>query len=199
MLARIPKVIVPFSFHATLTLPIAIAVASMPTREPKMKDTPLPHDSSHDFDFLHGKWTMHNRRLVKRLADSHDWVEFAAASDCRPLPGGLGNQDVYRTDYWPDFVGLSLRIYNPQTRQWSISWVDNHNAPGVWQPAQVGVFSKAVGIFDAADSFNGKPVVVRFIWKKFDKEHARWEQAFSPDNGKTWETNWTMDLTRATD
>jgi len=164
-----------------------------------MNDANLPHDPSHDFDFLYGKWAMHNRRLVRRLTDSHDWVEFAATSDCRPLPGGLGNEDVYRTDYWPNFVGLSLRIYNPQTHLWSISWVDNHNAPGVLQPPQVGAFSKDVGFFDAADSFNGKPIVVRFIWKKLDNDHARWEQAFSPDNGKTWETNWTMDLTRATD
>ena len=162
-----------------------------------MNDANLQRDPLHDFDFLHGKWRAYNKRLVKRLADSHEWAEFEANIDCRPLPGGLGNEDVYRTDFWSNFVGLSLRIFNPSTRKWSISWVDNHNAPGVWQPAQVVAFSKDVGIFDAADNFNGKPIVVRFIWEKLDKDHARWEQAFSPDNGKTWETNWTMDLTRA--
>ena len=162
-----------------------------------MSDATPQRDPSHDFDFLHGKWHARNRRLVKRLAGSSDWTEFDSTIDCRPLPGRLGNEDVYRTEYWPDFVGLSLRIFNPKTRQWSISWVDNHNAPGVLQPPQVGAFSNDVGIFDATDSFEAKPIVVRFIWKKLDKDHARWEQAFSPDNGKTWETNWTMDLTRA--
>jgi len=199
MQTLIPKLVVPFSFLATLMVPMTIAVASTSIGEPKMNDASLPHDPSHDFDFLYGKWTMHNRRLLKRLAGSRDWVEFDATSDCHPLPGGLGNEDVYRTDYWPNFVGLSLRIFNPKTRQWSISWVDNHNTPGVLQPPQIGTFSNDVGIFDAADMFNGKPVVVRFIWKKFDNDHARWEQAFSPDNGKTWETNWIMDLTRITD
>ncbi len=161
-----------------------------------MNDANLQRDPLHDFDFLHGKWRAYNKRLVKRLADSHEWAEFEASIDCRPLPGGLGNEDVYRTDYWPNFVGLSLRIYNPQIRLWSISWVDNHNAAGVLQQPVTGSFTDGVGIFDGLDQFNGKPIMVRFTWKAFDKNRARWEQAFSPDNNKTWETNWTMDLAR---
>ena len=153
-------------------------------------------DQSHAFDFLYGKWTMHNRRLVQRLADSHEWVEFPSTVDCRPLPNGMGNEDVYRTEYWPNFVGLTFRFYNPDNKQWSLYWIDNRNMPGVLQVPVVGSFTDGVGIFEGPDEFNGQPILVRYTWVVLDAEHARWEQAFSPDAGKNWETNWSMDFTR---
>jgi hypothetical protein len=153
-------------------------------------------DGARDFDFLHGNWAMHNLRLVKRLADSREWVEFASTNECQPLPGGLGNQDIYRTDYWPDFVGMTFRFYNPVSKQWSIYWADNRGEPGVLQRPVVGAFDNGVGIFEGDDSFNGAVIRVRFTWTVIGETKARWEQAFSPDEGKTWETNWYMDFTR---
>jgi hypothetical protein len=41
-----------------------------------LKITASPNSSPNDFDFLVGKWKMHNRHLDKRLADCHDWTEF---------------------------------------------------------------------------------------------------------------------------
>ena len=156
-------------------------------------------EGADDFNFLHGKWRVKNRRLVKWMQGSDEWVAFEARTETRPLPGGLGNQEIYRSEIKPGFVGIGLRVFNPDTRQWSLYWVDNRNAPGVLQPPVTGAFEHGVGIFEGADQFQGKPILARFTWKPQDRNNARWEQAFSADGGKTWETNWTMDFTRLAD
>jgi hypothetical protein len=61
----------------------------------------------------------------------------------------------------------------------------------------VGGFEGSRGEFYADDAHEGTPVRCRFIWTVIDQDTARWEQAFSVDDERTWETNWTMDLTRA--
>jgi hypothetical protein len=51
-----------------------------------------------------------------------------------------------------------------------------------------------VGTFLGDITFNGKPTKTRFIWSKMTGISAHWEQAFSADGGKTWETNWYADF-----
>ncbi|MBS0432894.1 MAG: hypothetical protein JSS21_10905 [Proteobacteria bacterium] len=150
----------------------------------------------HDFDFLLGHWNVHNRRLKQRLADSHDWVEFAAKDSFAELPGGLGTEEHYSTDFWKGYAALGLHLYDPQHRAWTLYWADNRNAPGTLQTLAKGAFVDGVGVFCAPDRFNGKPITVRILWQRIDARHARWEQAFSTDRGASWETNWTMDFTR---
>ncbi|MGD8379463.1 MAG: hypothetical protein PVI56_07620 [Gammaproteobacteria bacterium] len=157
------------------------------------------HDPAHDFDFFYGRWQIHNRRLAKRLQGSHDWIEFEATDDCQPLAGGIGNHDTYRTSHWPHFVGVTLRLYNPAKRQWALYWVDNAQHPGVLQPPVVGGFHGKTGLFYGKDTYAGQAVTVRFTWSITGPDSAHWEQAFSTDGGKTWETNWVMDMTRLTD
>jgi hypothetical protein len=53
-----------------------------------------------------------------------------------------------------------------------------------------------VGTFYADNTFNAKPIRVRFVWSHITAKSCRWEQAFSPDGGTTWEANWVMDFTR---
>jgi hypothetical protein len=151
-------------------------------------------DGSHDFDFQTGRWRVHNERLVKRLQGSSEWDTFEATLTARLLPGGLGNIDEYRTEYWPGFVGLSLRIYDRRTGQWSIYWASNQI--GTLEPPVVGSFASGVGVFDGRQELDGRPIVVRFTWSGITGTSARWEQAFSPDEGRTWEKNWIMVLTR---
>jgi hypothetical protein len=52
--------------------------------------------------------------------------------------------------------------------------------------------------FDFYDQelLRGRAIYSRFIWTHDGGNHARWEQAFSDDGAKTWETNWTVDFTR---
>ena len=153
------------------------------------------HDGSRDFDFLLGHWHVHNRQLRHRLQGSDEWREFDATQSVQLILGGLGNLDEMETDLQGTrFIGLSLRLYNPETKLWSIYWVDNRSAE--LQPPVVGSFRDGVGLFSGADICNGQPVIARFIWSEITDNSARWEQAFSPDAGQTWETNWIMTFQR---
>jgi hypothetical protein len=151
-------------------------------------------DGAHDFDFQAGRWRIHNERLAKRLSGCTEWDTFEATVTARLLPGGLGNIDEYRTEYWPGFVGLSLRIYDRRSGKWSIYWASNQI--GTLEPPVVGSFLNGVGVFEGRQEFEGRPIVVRFTWSGITRTSARWEQAFSPDDGRTWEKNWVMAHTR---
>ena len=59
-----------------------------------------------------------------------------------------------------------------------------------------GRFSDGRGRFYGEETFQGRPIRVRFIWTPMTPTTCRWEQAFSEDDGKTWETNWIMSFTR---
>ena len=101
--------------------------------------------------------------------------------------------DFWRTNYWKDFVGVTIRTYDPKTGLWRLYWVDNRFSGGVMEPPVVGKFNGNVGVFEGSDTYNGRPIIVRFTWTvnpKGSKVVAKWNQAFSTDGGKTWETNW---------
>jgi hypothetical protein len=156
-----------------------------------------------DFDFWMGHWRIRNRRLRERLKGSTEWDEFEATGVTRPLLGGLGNEDEFHTAYWPGFIGMTFRFFNPETRQWAIYWADNKR--GTLEPPVFGSFSGSfsgetgtgkTGHFYGDDTFEGRPIRVRFIWRHEGTRTAQWEQAFSTDGGATWETNWVMDMTR---
>ena len=150
--------------------------------------------SEHDFDFLTGKWTMHNKRLKERLKNSHDWVEFESSSDnLGPILNGIGNIDFYRTMYGAvgnkPYEGLTVRLFDPKTRLWSLYWVASDK--GVMDPPVVGSFEGNIGFFYTRDTYNGIPIIMAFRWDKTDPNNPIWSQAFSTDNGKTWEMNFT--------
>jgi len=162
-------------------------------------DLTLPTDSVaglHDFDFLFGRWRVHNQRLRQRLAGCQDWQPFDAIIDCRPILGGAGNIDEFVTDeFGPGvFIGASLRLYEAATQRWRIYWASNRS--GVLDPAVVGCFTDGIGRFEGDDRHEGVPVRVRFTWNVDGPDRASWEQAFSADAGNSWETNWRMQLTR---
>lgn len=150
-----------------------------------------------DFDFLFGSWTIRNRFLDGRLRGSTTWIEFDARSEVQPLLDGLGNLDRYTAARDGSTIeGLTLRLFNPVTGDWSIYWADTVRA-GVLQPPMVGRFVDGVGLFFGDEELDGKPVRCRFVWTAgAGGGSPRWEQAFSEDGGNTWETNWIMTFTR---
>jgi hypothetical protein len=153
-------------------------------------------DGRGDFDFLFGKWKIRNSRLARRLDGNDEWQEFEATLEAGPTLGGLGNIDHYRANF-PDgkpFEGMTLRIFNPATRLWSIYWADDRRV--VLDPPVIGRFRENEGEFLGDDLFEGKPIRVFYHWKVVDRDTAHWDQAFSADGGKTWETNWRMELIR---
>ena len=157
-----------------------------------LNETGMPAGGARDFDFLMGRWTVHNRKLKARLQGSDEWLEFPATNVARPLLGGLGNEDEFRTE--DGFIGMSLRFYDPAAQRWAIHWVDNRR--GTLEPAVYGAFTDGVGHFEGSDTFEGRPIRVRFLWSGTRTPTPRWEQAFSEDGGRTWETNWVMDFSR---
>ena len=159
-----------------------------------MTDATTDRDGAHHFDFQTGQWRIHNERLKERLKGCTEWETFEATNRAGLLPGGLGNMDHFFTEHWPGFVGMSLRIYNRQTGKWSIYWASNRI--GTLEPPVVGSFVNGVGVFEGRQELDGRPIVVRFTWSNITKTSARWEQDFSPDDGRTWEKNWIMVHTR---
>lgn len=151
----------------------------------------------HDFDFLTGSWRVTHRRLRHRWVGSDDWDEFEGSSWCEPRLGGLANVDQVDCPS-RGFSGLTLRVFEPSTSQWSIWWVNS--SAGRLEPPVVGGFGGAagpgtIGHFEGPDTDDDRPITVRFTWSVIDADRARWQQAFSSD-GSTWETNWTMDFVR---
>lgn len=165
--------------------------------------TPPLGDAS-DFDFLMGPWRIRNTRLLKRLAGCTDWETFDATGTARPLSGGIGNCDDFIPVTWnAGYVGMALRLFNPEARRWSIYWLDNvtgglDTATGLLKlPVMGGFAGTDQGLFTGQDSFEGRPVRVQFRWTRNLKTGTpRWEQAFSDDEGRTWETNWVMEFSR---
>jgi hypothetical protein len=154
--------------------------------------------SATDFDFWFGSWEVRNRWLTRRLAGSDDWEEFPATVIARPLLDGVGNEDEFRTDHDGGFVGMSFRFFDPERRRWSIYWADSRR-PGELDPPVFGTFSGDLGVFEGEDIHRGRPILVRFTWSGVTTPTPRWEQAFSDDGGRMWETNWVMDFARAGD
>jgi hypothetical protein len=150
-----------------------------------------------DFDFLIGDWIVQHRRLKERLTGSQEWVVFEGTTSVRKILGGIGNADDNVIGLPGDsYRALSLRTFDAQKGRWSIWWLDGRH-PGQLDVPVVGVFEDGVGTFYAEDTLDGRPIRVRFRWTETGTNAPVWEQAFSPDGGESWETNWTMHFTRA--
>jgi hypothetical protein len=150
-------------------------------------------DGQHDFDFQFGCWKVHNRRLLHPLTGSNEWVEFDGTVVARPVWGGRANMDEFEADAPSGHIeGMTVRTYNAKAHEWSIYWA-NQRTGVVSLPATVGKFNDhGIGEFYDQEEFNGRTIFVRFIWTVQSAEQTRWEQAFSIDGGKTWETNWII-------
>jgi hypothetical protein len=103
----------------------------------------------------------------------------------------LGNIDHFATDVNnAPFEGFTLRLFDTAKRLWSIYWSDSNS--GTLDVPQVGYFENNIGYFYAKDIFAARKIIVAFKWDKSDPDHPAWSQAFSADEGKTWEWNWYM-------
>lgn len=151
--------------------------------------------SKHDFDFYEGKWKLRNKKLKTRLDNCSEWIEFESTQEMYRVLNGIGNIDNYLAvvDGLP-FEGMSVRLFNPKTKLWSIYWADS--SEGILQPAVLGSFENDFGHFFTKDTFNGRDILVVFRWDITDKKNPIWSQAFSTDNGESWEWNWYMYFSR---
>jgi hypothetical protein len=155
-------------------------------------------DGQHDFDFLVGSWKFHLKRLSRRLAGSSEWVEFDGTTVCRKVLDGraeVEEMNVESLDKHVRIQGMALRLYNPNSHQWSIYWASA--ADGALEPTpMVGQFNNGRGEFYNQQMYEGRAIYARFVWSDVTTNSPHFEQAFSVDGGKTWETNWITDQTR---
>ena len=159
---------------------------------------PADRDGQHDFDFEIGTWKTHLRRLLHPLTGSTTWVEYEGTTVVRKVWDGRANIVELEAD-GPQghFEGLSLRLYRPQSHQWSLNFANSSD--GILGEPTVGEFNNGRGEFYDQETVNGRAVYVRFVISDITANSCHFEQAFSIDGGKTWEVNWTADDTRVKD
>ncbi len=149
----------------------------------------------HDFDFLFGTYKYHLKRLVHPLTGSTTWVEAGGTSVGYKIWDGRADLTATAADgSGGALMGLTLRTFNPQTHQWYLYWANSKD--GVIAVPQIGEFKNGVGEMYAADTLNGRAILVRFAWTKTTANSPHFEQAFSAEGGKTWEVNWISELSR---
>jgi hypothetical protein len=173
---------------------LAVTILAFPAA---MTAQSLP-DGQHDFDFEFGRWHVHLERLVDPLTHSTRWIALEGTSVVRPVWNGLANIGELEVDGPGGHIeGLSFRVYDPRARQWRIHWANSTD--GVLGPAMVGGFRDGRGEFYDQEDFNGRAILVRYIFSGITRTSFRIEQAFSDDGGSSWETNWISTFTKDAD
>ena len=159
-----------------------------------MHDTALSN-GQHDFDFEIGVWNTTLKRLKDPLTGSKTWINYTGTTVVTKVWNGLANLvELDVTGPAGKITALSLRLYDPQTQQWSLNFA-NSAGGGIATPT-IGGFKNGQGIFYDKETFRGKDVLVRFIISDIKANSCHFEQAYSIDEGKTWEVNWIADDTR---
>jgi hypothetical protein len=157
--------------------------------------TSAERDGQHDFDFIFGRWKVH---LKRKVAGTDRWTESDGYGIYRKIWGGRANLNEFFSESPNEHVeGLTLRTYNPVTHLWSLYWANSRD--GILSSAQVGKFDHGQGEFYAQDNTDGKGTLVRYVWSQITPTSAHFEQAFSEDGGKSWDTNWISDMARLGD
>ena len=177
---------------------LAVSIAAQPSPPLTPRSDTAVHDGQHDFDFEIGTWKTHVRRLQHPLSGSSTWVEYDGTSVVRKVLDGRANLVELRVEGAAGRIdGISLRLYNPQSRQWSLNF--SNIAAGTLNQPTIGEFRNGRGEFYDQETLDGRAILVRFVISDITKDSCRFEQAFSADGGKTWELNWIATDTRGAD
>jgi hypothetical protein len=153
-------------------------------------------DGQHDFDFHFGIWETHIKRLVHPMSGSTTWVELNGTVTVRRIWDGRANlEEIEASNATMHFQGLTLFLYSPESHQWNQTFA-NINDGSLSEPPLIGEFKDGRGEFYCQNTFNGRSILVRFVWSDITPDSHHVEQSFSDDGGKTWEPNFTANLTR---
>ncbi|HZJ52833.1 MAG TPA: hypothetical protein VFD38_01740 [Myxococcaceae bacterium] len=171
-------------------------VAAVPSSPAALcQPAPATGDGQHDFDFEFGRWTAKLSRRLRPLTGSNEWVAYEGTSLVHPLWQGranVGELDV--TGPAGKIEGLTLRLYDPASRRWMVRFANSRD--GELTPGLLGGFSEGRGEFFDQEVLDGRPICVRFVFSELTPNTFRFEQAFSPDEGRTWEVNWVATFRR---
>lgn len=159
------------------------------------KTSSAKRDGQHDFDFEIGTWKTQLTRRLRPLTGSNEWVKYEGTTVVRKVVGGRANLaelDVHGPA--GRIEGLSLRLYNTESRQWSLNY--SNIASGTLFTPTIGEFKHGRGEFYNQEMLDGRAILVRFVISDITPDSCHFEQAFSDDGGKTWEVNWIATDTR---
>jgi hypothetical protein len=165
------------------------APAAQPMTSPTKK---VPPGKKGEFDFLAGNWKISHRQLKPGTKD--DWITFSGEATCWSILDGIGSIEELRIPE-RNFSGTGIRLLNLKTNVWSDYWANSREAV-ISSPGTTGGFIDGVGIFEAEDMDEGKPLIVRGVWDRITPKSCRWYQGSSRDGGKTWIHDWYMDWVR---
>lgn len=159
---------------------------------------PKERDGQHDFDLDIGTWRTKLRRLMNPLTGSTTWVEYEGTTVVRKVWDGRANlAELQARGASGDIEALSLRLYNPAARQWSLNFSSSRT--GTLSPPAIGEFKNGRGEFYSQETLNDRGILLRFVILQVDRDTRRFEQSFSDDGGKNWELNWVAVDTRVKD
>lgn len=152
-------------------------------------------DGQRDFDWEIGSWDTRLKRLSKPLSGSQEWLEYRGTTVVKPLMNQRANVVEFDVQGAAGRIaGVSLRLYQPASGKWSLHFANLAN--GLMTEPMQGSFKQGHGSFYGQDTLNGRKVLVRFLIIPAGPNQWRFEQAYSPDEGKTWEDNWIAVDTR---
>jgi hypothetical protein len=172
-----------------------VAMAQSPASDAVPPAASAARDGQHDFDFTVGAWKTHITRLQKPLSGSTVWIKMEGTKTERKIWNGRAHMEEIEADGPTGHMeGLTLFLYNPEARQWSQTFASSKN--GTLGSPMIGAFKDGRGEFFGQDVFNEKTILVRGTWSDITQDSHKFEQAFSEDGGKTWETNFIALLTR---
>ena len=170
-------------------------LSAYPQTDPSASPTSTQRDGQHDFDFEIGAWKSHISRRLHPLSGSTTWVEMEATVLVRKVWNGRANLMELEADTSTGHLEeLSLRLYNPQSHQWSFNFSNSRD--GTMAPPMIGEFKSGRGEFIDQEQFNGKTILVRHVFTDITPNSHHFEQAFSDDGGRGWEPNFVATLTR---
>lgn len=192
-------------FHSVARLAICIGLCALligaglsqgqAQKQDAMAPSKTEHDGSRDFDFHFGTWKTHVSRLRNPLTGSKVWDQYDGVSVVRKVWNGRASIfELEAQGPAGHLEGVGLRLYNPQSHQWSLNWASS--ADGKLEQPMIGEFENGRGKFFDQETFNGRAIYVRNGFSDITPNSSRFEQAFSDDGGKSWETNWIMTFTR---
>ena len=175
---------------------LLVLVAAMAASPAGSRPAQIPSGAQHDFDWEIGSWKSDLRRLKKPLSGSSEWVHYTGTTEVRKVWGGKANLVELEVDGpTGHFEALSLRLYDPQSHQWSLNYANAASGQMSVTPA-IGGFHNGRGEFYDQERYGDRTVLVRFVISNITRNSAHFEQAFSADGGRTWETNWIVTDTR---
>jgi hypothetical protein len=176
-----------------VVLPLIVSTSASASGATSTASSPPPAgatDGQRDFDWEIGTWNTEVRVLADPLSETQDeWLRFDGTSVVRPLLDQRANVvELKVAGPTGRIEALNMRLYEPQAKRWSLTFINIRD--GLLTPAVYGGFRDRVGEFYGDDQLGGRPIKVRFLIYRQGPDKAKFEQAFSADNGVTWETNW---------